>query len=276
MPPLLLVCFTSSPFPQLSQLPLSAIGGLMLRYERFELSGSVDGFCYSPTGELLQCGAKWLRGLADLKHRAPGSRVLDGSGSGSGSGSGEGVDGTSGGIGGEAADVTGTHSAVATALPSAAGPAADGSGGASKQHTPSGSDCSANPSWCSDGMEGSSDDEARGGSDASSGAAPPSTGGGGSMQPPRAGQQGPWPVEICDLFCGAGGLSLGLLASLGPRARVKWAVDLFPEALATYRQCHPGKQDMQLGCGSGAAGVVGWWVWREAVEQSSDTRVPPL
>lgn len=49
-------------------------------------------------------------------------------------------------------------------------------------------------------------------------------------------------MEICDLFCGAGGLSLGLLMSLGPRAKVKWAVDLFKEALDTYRQCHPGGQ----------------------------------
>lgn len=233
-----------SPAPQGSQVPLSvAEGGLMLRCERYALSSSVDGFTYRPTGELQRCGAKWLRGLADLPHRAPGSRVEEGSG---GDGQGSSGSGSREGIGGSGSGV------AATEPPSAAGGAADGGGGASRQRTPSGSDCSANPSWCSacsanpswcsDGGEVSSGGEECGGSEASSGAACPSSGCGGAMQPPQAGQKGPWPIEICDLFCGAGGLSLGLLMSLGQRARVKWAVDTFHEALLTYQQCHSGGQ----------------------------------
>lgn len=204
------------------QLPLSALEGeLMLRYERFELSSSVAGFTYRATGQLLECGAKWLRGLADLARHAPGSSVLDGTGGGSGSGVKEGA-------------ATAQQQPAATVV-AAAG--ADGGGG----HTPSGSDHSANASWGSGDREAGASGGAAGRSDASICTRSPSAGGGGGMQPARAGQQqGGWPVQICDLFCGCGGLSLGLLQALGPGARVKWAVDFFPEALQTYAQCHPG------------------------------------
>ena len=191
----------------------------MLRYERFELSSSsVAGFTYRPTGQQLECGAKWLRGLADLARHAPGSRLLDG---GSCGGGGEGP-------------------ATAEQQPAAAGGAAAGGGGSS-EHTPSGSDHAAETSWGSEDGEAGSSVGVAGRSDASSGVPSPSSGGGGGMQPPRGGQQQAcWRVEICDLFCGCGGLSLGLLQALGPHAKVKWAVDLFPEALQTYAQCHPG------------------------------------
>jgi hypothetical protein len=68
---------------------------------------------------------------------------------------------------------------------------------------------------------------------------------GGSLSHSSA--QGPR-VVLCDLCCGLGGLSLGLLRAL-PGSRVWQAVDLFESALDTYQDCHPGEQQVRAAPG---------------------------
>lgn len=67
-------------------------------------------------------------------------------------------------------------------------------------------------------------------------------------------------AAILDMFCGAGGLSLGLQHAM-PGAAAKWACDLFSAALRTYEGGHAG--ELRWGaCTPRLAGMpYGGWLW---------------
>jgi hypothetical protein len=204
---------------------MSQVAGVPVhvRYERYSRTDSVEGHTYAPTGQTARCSTANLRRLADPT-RLPGARLASCCG---------GAD-----VGAELAGAAGGTTAGVRA--GATPPGGFGSGSSSRGDTPSCSDGTAAISWRS-GSSGCG-----GASDAISG-----RGRGDGLTPASGGQQEPappasWqvptklPIECCDMFCGYGGLSLGIGQAL-PNFTAKWACDMFPEALDTYKSCHPGE-----------------------------------
>lgn len=222
-------------------------------YERYQLSSDASGHMYRPTGALLHCSAQRLRGPADLARRAPGARV-------------------------EGCSTAGEGCATAPAAASQGGAAGDGAagGGAAaaggSAQTPSGDDSMA---WGDSDSAAGSDSDADGQAAGSSGASRRgSHAGAGPPQPQRersqSGTGGGPEVEILDLFCGCGGLSLGLLQALRAarlRASCRWAVDMVPAALQTFEACHPGGRVVS---GAGGSCRVGLRPHRRAAKPAPD------
>lgn len=90
------------------------------------------------------------------------------------------------------------------------------------------------------------------------------------------------PDQICELFCGAGGMALGF----APFFEIAYAVDIRPEAVATYGANHPEtdtrKRDVRnlTGCRGDFAGITGFiggppcqaWSCRNTRRVESDPR----
>jgi hypothetical protein len=149
-----------------------------VRYQRYHRADSVQGSIYTAAAEPpLECKVSSLAGVADLPRHAPGCRLEDSIRCESGPGCSATPAGTTG-----PAEVVGDD-----ATPSGSDGSANLSWSSDAEET-DGDSCAA--SWCLKGRQSSGRDDQQG------------CGGAGVHQQPFAG------VEIADVFCGFGGLSL--------------------------------------------------------------------
>ena len=199
-----------------------AAAEVMVQYERYSRTATTAGFVYRPSVEAGACRATRLRPFD--AETLPREIVVEEDGGG-----------------------------VADGTPGACTGGADRGGGGGQ--TPDGSDGPTLMSGSTASGDSSSSEADSCAQQAGAVAAPGSTQPSQQPRPPQqqqpqqqagvGGADGPADGPLlCDLFCGFGGLTLGLLrALLG--SRVGWACDNFEAALKTYAGCHPGGAKLQ-------------------------------
>ncbi|KAL4447221.1 hypothetical protein ABPG77_007254 [Micractinium sp. CCAP 211/92] len=200
-------------------LQVASAGTMELRveYERYRRTDSEAGHEYRPTAQVAHCPAAALVRPFDAQGLPPSIRVVPHAAGAGGGGS----------VAAVTAGIPGSGSSTQAAREEQLG----------RSHTPSNTDVNA-------AHMSSASSAGNAGCGGSQGcAAVQGSSGGGSEG--WAATQGSTdsdearPASLFDLFCGFGGLSLGLLMAL-PGAKVKWACDTFAAARGTYVGCHPG------------------------------------